>query len=285
MFERLIWHQDRMILGGLVFRLEHSKNQDWELGENCFAFYKTKELIGQYEAFWATRPGFEARNIFEVGMFDGGSAAFWVEILRPAKFVGIDVLRRTDSDYFKEYVKATGSRARIRTYWGTDQTNAGRLREIVLTEFQGALDLVFDDASHLYEHTKCTFETLFPLLRPRGLYIIEDWAWYHWTGMGSFGGQVPLTRLVFELVEAIGSSTGVIRSLSIFQGLAVIERGEAPLDTSGGFRLEQKIRRLEEKRTEISPRKADPVSHGSCVQRLLARTRKIVSRRETQKRT
>jgi hypothetical protein len=34
-----------------------------------------------------------------------------------------------------------------------------------------------DDASHFYEQTKTTFETVFPMLRPGGIYLIEDWSW------------------------------------------------------------------------------------------------------------
>ena len=38
---------------------------------------------------------------------------------------------------------------------------------------------MIDDASHLYEPSLASFETLFPLLRPGGTYIIEDWKWEH----------------------------------------------------------------------------------------------------------
>jgi hypothetical protein len=39
------------------------------------------------------------------------------------------------------------------------------------------MNLVVDDASHTYEDTKASFETLFPLLQPGGIYAIEDWSW------------------------------------------------------------------------------------------------------------
>ena len=44
-------------------------------------------------------------------------------------------------------------------------------------EFDGRLDLVIDDASHELHATKASFETLFPLPRSGGWYIIEDWIW------------------------------------------------------------------------------------------------------------
>jgi hypothetical protein len=50
----------------------------------------------------------------------------------------------------------------------------------VAHEFSAPLDLVIDDASHIYGPTKASFQALFPLLRPGGLYLIEDWAWAHW---------------------------------------------------------------------------------------------------------
>ena len=53
------------------------------------------------------------------------------------------------------------------------------LRQIVEGELADELDLVVDDASHTYEETRASFEFLFPLLSPGGVYVIEDWSWAH----------------------------------------------------------------------------------------------------------
>ena len=51
-FARLDWRPDRMLLDDLVFRLEHNRNdQDWDLGQDCFVFYKIKPLVEQYQRF------------------------------------------------------------------------------------------------------------------------------------------------------------------------------------------------------------------------------------------
>ena len=47
MFEHLIWHKDRMLIDGLVFLLEHYKNDTWELGDECFYFYKIDKGVGR----------------------------------------------------------------------------------------------------------------------------------------------------------------------------------------------------------------------------------------------
>ena len=248
MFEELVWHSDRMLLGDLVFRLEHYANDSWELGSECFHFYKIKSLVDQYAKFWSRREDFRARNILELGMWDGGSLAFWFEYFNPDKHVGVDLQQKEDSQYFKRYKSYRGLDQRIRTYWGTDQGDSARLREIVQAEFEGSLDLVIDDASHMYDLTKRSFETLFPLLRPGGLYIIEDWAWGHWPESVATdlhrSHTVPLTRLVFELVAAAGSwleqqsLKPLISNISVFQGFTVVERGDLPLTIPSEFKLE-----------------------------------------------
>jgi hypothetical protein len=171
--------------------------------------------------------------------------AFWSEFFRPKKHVGVDLQQRGDSRYFQQYVGARGLQGRVKTYWGTNQTDAPKLRSIVGHEFDGPLDLVIDDASHIYGPTKSSFECLFPLLQPGGLYIIEDWAWEHWEGFtgpdSPFAKEEGLTRLVVEMVEATGTSTALIKSLTTYQGFTVVERGDAVLKGDGSFGLEQHI--------------------------------------------
>ena len=65
----------------------------------------------------------------------------------------------------------------FRPLFGVDQGNRAQMLEIMDREFGDApLDLVVDDASHLYEETKASLEVLLPRVRPGGLFIIEDWA-------------------------------------------------------------------------------------------------------------
>jgi len=236
-----------MLMDDLVFRLEHHKTDTWELGDNCFQFFKIKPLIDQYAKFFSSKPDFCPRNILELGIWDGGSIALWFEQFRPAKHVAIDISLRPDSEYFRQYIESRRLGGRIRTYWATDQSDRERLREIVRSDYNGPLDLVLDDASHLYELTKSSFETLFPLLRPGGLYIIEDWAWSHWNEFQSpdhpMATEVEPTKLIFELAEATGSSTELVASLTVFQGFAVVERGEITLAELGDFRLRDHISR------------------------------------------
>ena len=78
---------------------------------------------------------------------------------------------------------------------------------------QNYLDLVIDDASHLYELTRTSFVTLFPLLQPGGMYIIEDWAWSHrqnaQVGSHPRQDQPALTNLIYQLISELGGSNNI----------------------------------------------------------------------------
>jgi hypothetical protein len=251
MTEGMVWKKDRMLWNDLVFRLEHYRDENWELGDDCFVFYKIKPLFDQYEKFWSSKRNFNPKAIFELGIWDGGSVAFWNEYFHSEKHVAIDIKKRGDSEYFQHYIRSRGLEGRIKTYWGTSQTDETRLREIVKREFDGPLDLVMDDASHMYDQTKSSFEVLFPFLRPGGLYVIEDWAWAHWKEFQTLDHpwalETELTRLIFELVETTGSSLtnqkALISSLTVFQGFVVIERGELHLEEPASFKINKYISR------------------------------------------
>lgn len=233
MFDRLTWFEDRVLLDDLVFRLVQTANDGWRLGPGYFWFYKLKPLVDQYARFWALRDPGAFRNIVELGIWDGGSVALWCEYFRPHKHVAIDIQNKTDSAYFRHYVTSRRLEETLRIYRATDQGDRERLGAICGQEFHEPLDLVIDDASHMYTQTRASFEVLFPRLRPGGLYMIEDWAWSYWKAFRPphpWAKEVPLARLVIELVEVVGGkqgdASGAVASVTIFQGFTVVERGD-----------------------------------------------------------
>jgi hypothetical protein len=120
------WKSDRILLGEFVFQLQLSKTDEWDLGDECFAFYKTRELVAQYKRFWAMRDQAQLCNIVELGLWDGGSSALWYEWLAPEKLVGLDRSTRGGSEYFRRYVEKRGAADQLKTYWGIDQATSAR---------------------------------------------------------------------------------------------------------------------------------------------------------------
>jgi hypothetical protein len=244
-FERLEWLDDRVLLDGIVFFIEQSNGNPAADSRDGFRFYKTKWLLNEYERLFRAYPQ-EPANVLELGIWDGGSLALWFECLKPKKLVGVDLKARVDSPYFNRYVEERAVDGRIKTYWRTNQADAEAVLSIVDREFDGPLDIVFDDASHLYSPTKASFEMLFPRIRPGGMYIIEDWAWKHWrqfTPHPSWVDDRTPTPLVVELTELLGTTQGVIQTVCAYRGFVAIQRGDKPIPLP--FRLEDHIFRRE----------------------------------------
>jgi predicted O-methyltransferase YrrM len=209
----------------------------------------------------------EPRRIFELGIKRGGSTAMISELTRPDKLVAIELATRP-VNLLDRYISERSLGDVVRPYYGVNQADHDRLREIVDAEFGAEpIDLVVDDASHFYDETRSSFETLFPHLRPGGLFVIEDWSWQHRFSDG-FARTLskdstdadrlraaietrmlereqrhekpprPLSRLMVELLLVRASAGDFVRELGINRYWVVVQRGDAPLDPES-FRLSE----------------------------------------------
>jgi len=173
------------------------------------------------------------RKMVEVGMYDGASMALTAELARPNNLIGID-LRASGSPALDEFISTHALEAELHPYYGVDQADTGKLRTIVRDELGGdPLDLVVDDASHLYDPTRSTFELLFPLLRAGGAYVIEDWPTHRLKD-----NDPPLALLALELTLACSDAPRRIAEVRITRNDVVITRGPAEL-SSGSFDLRE----------------------------------------------
>jgi predicted O-methyltransferase YrrM len=233
MLEQAHWDGSTLHLGGVEFEVrgKHTWEQ-WDDSQGRFLVMRARGLIERYAKFWSSRTA--PRNMVELGVWEGGSAVFWFEAFAPEKYVAIDLIERADSDHFKSYVKSRGIADRLRTYWGVDQGNRETLTAIVEREFDGPIDLVIDDASHHYEPTRASFEVLFPLLRPGGLYIVEDWQWSYAPSESwpkGWENIEPVSRLVRELLDVVGTPRRLrsplhrsVDGLTVFGAFVAIEK-------------------------------------------------------------
>lgn len=103
-------------------------------------------------------------NICEIGVWDGCSLKAFEEYFPNADIVGLDIKDKT-------YLNSE----RIKTFV-LDQSNSTSLDLFVKTCNQTNLkfDFILDDGSHNISHQQLTFGKLFPLIKPGGIYIIED---------------------------------------------------------------------------------------------------------------
>jgi hypothetical protein len=126
---------------------------------------------------------------------------------------------------------------RIRIFRG-DQGDPESLRAVAAEI--GRLDIVVDDGSHLSEHVVTTFETLFPLLEPHGIYAVEDLQtsyWPEWHGSEDRASQDTSMGMLKRLVDGLNYEEFVdegyepsytdrhVVAAHFFHNLAIFEKG------------------------------------------------------------
>jgi len=213
-----------------------------------FVLVKTREMIERYERLIdSLRP----RHVVELGIYEGGSAAFFALRGRPAKLVALDI-KSEPSAGLDQFITGRGLQDRVRTHYSFDQADDARLHRLVADEFGAApLDLVIDDASHSLEPTLASFNTLFPRLRPGGVFVIEDWSKLHKLDAAFAArarvdvdfrarlaeragsdrvAEAPLSVLLLQLVLASAYAPELMAEIVIADGWAQVTRGDAQVD-------------------------------------------------------
>jgi SAM-dependent methyltransferase len=217
----LEWSSEReFTVDGVRFRCDlddYSAKTDRER----FVLLKARTVLDDYATVLA---GTVPQNVLEFGIFQGGSPALFSLWFDAVKVVGIDICQPVEA--FDEFCRTHPAGSSIRSYYGVSQTDAARIEQIVREEFGATpLDLIVDDASHHYKNTRRTFEIAFPLLRPGGTYVIEDWGWAHWPGgSGFYASQTPLSMLIMELLMLCASRSDLIEEVRVFPAFAFVRK-------------------------------------------------------------
>jgi hypothetical protein len=190
-------------IGSVKFRLAQNLGEHAVPGNDGFeeedVFYLCKKpgLIQKYLTFVNERP---PKNIVELGILRGGSVAFLQLLANPEKFLALE-LASDRVPILDRFIDNHGLSKSLRVEYGINQADSGRVRELVQEHFGGGrnIDVVIDDASHLLDATRSSFETLFPLIRPGGSYIVEDYSAVHTL----FSSDIE----IFKKLEAFASDT------------------------------------------------------------------------------
>ena len=194
----------RFQLGGMRFRQIDVERSNERSHDDDFLIMKNDAILRFYESLRPHLP----KTIMEIGMFEGGSLVYFDKLFRPTKLVGVD-RRREPIPALEEYRK---SHPHIETYYARFQDKAGVL-QAAKRNFPDGIDLVVDDASHLYAESKATFGMLFPLIRNGGHYVIERWCSQEWAMQNDISlenGRPGLVgKFVHELIEQLPQSLDI----------------------------------------------------------------------------
>ncbi|WP_143002901.1 DUF4915 domain-containing protein [Nitrosospira sp. Nsp1] len=176
-------------------------------------------------------------KIFEMGIFKGGSVALYDQIFQPIKIAAIDYMPEP-VPALSNYIARHSKLDVLKPYYGVSQADRPTMERILSFEFpERDIDLIIDDASHLYEETRDAFNISFPYLTPGGLYIIEDWAWAHWANdpwqskNSYFYGKTALSNLLIELFMLSASRPDFITEIVVNHNSVTVKKGYGELPT------------------------------------------------------
>ncbi len=184
----------------------------------------------------------QVRKVLELGVWQGGMSVFLPSFEPALRYMAVDFsaeitpLRAIIADL-------PNIRDRVRIDFRTSQSDPSLPARVAEYFGSSELDLVTDDASHMYDESRRSFELLFPLLRPGAPYIVEDWAWAHWSNYqphDSLAYQPSLSNLLFEISILAASAPDIVASVEVKSAMFIVRRGPAKI--SEGWRMSDSLR-------------------------------------------
>lgn len=130
-------------------------------------------------------------RMLEIGVDKGGSLEIWRKYFgEDAVIFGIDIDPECASRVSPPNQVRIGS-----------QADLVFLRSLI--DEMGTPDIVLDDGSHWARHQRVSFDTLFPLLREGGLYVIEDLhtAYFHGAWEGGYRRRGTAIERVKDMID------------------------------------------------------------------------------------
>jgi predicted O-methyltransferase YrrM len=240
---------------------------DYQPGSTSRRFYLLKNPDAVPEFVDRARE-FAGGVVVELGIAEGGSVALLALAARPKALVAFELESRPVRA-LEDFAAEHGLGERLHLHYGVDQSDRSALVAALDSDLRGeSLDLVIDDASHKLGPTRRSFETLFPLVRPGGLYVIEDWSAHHRyraavaqslrdsdeetrskmrEAMRSAGRaqpkdvERPLSDLAVELLLVRAQEQELVGEVRIGRFDIAVRRGPAEI-APGSFRLAEQVK-------------------------------------------
>ena len=152
------------------------------------------DYLPLYERYLRTRR--DASAVCEIGIYGGMSLRLWAEYFPKAQVYGVDINPHT---LFKA--------PRITTLLA-DQSRAEEIHNRLLP--YAPFDMIVDDGGHTMAQQQISLGALFPLVKPGGLYVIEDLHTSHPEHVNPFNKTHTMRTTLFAVQQL--HSTGIFSS-------------------------------------------------------------------------
>jgi hypothetical protein len=181
-----------------------------------------------FETYYELIKEANVKVLFELGIFEGGSAILFALLFPDLKVIALDI--GPTRHVVKDKVRALGLEDRVKLHFGTSQDDAIAINKILSEEAPNGVGMVIDDASHHFELTQRSFELIYPRVKWSGYYIVEDWAWSHQQGIWQTEYWIErpaLTNLIFRFSVLIASRPDLVQSMTLTRNYCCLKKSAA----------------------------------------------------------
>lgn len=175
----------------------------------------------------------DTKKLLEIGIQYGGSLEMWAKYFPKAEITGADI----------DPLCKIHQKGKITVKIG-DQTD-----EKFLSQFTN-FDIIIDDGGHTMKQQQVSFKTLFPLLNPGGIYVIEDLHTSYWPEF--FDATETMMDSLSKMTHAVNiEASKHVRAKDLKQKVPALEIEEMHFYQSLCFIYKQKgERKLEPNATQ-----------------------------------
>jgi hypothetical protein len=171
-----------------------SSTRDFALSDHHKPLLKVEHYFDIYDTYLRHFQGTSCKML-EIGVYNGGSLEMWKDFLGPNSTIhGIDISTTILGLQFSPGISASIC----------NQEDKPALKR--LSDSNGGFDIVLDDGGHHMSNQIKSFEALFPLLKPNGVYMVEDTHTSYWK---SFGGGLRKPGSFMEYAKAVSDYVNV----------------------------------------------------------------------------
>jgi len=162
-------------------------------------------------------------KLLEIGVEDGHSVKMWEEYFPNGEIYGVDVTE-TCSQYATD---------RIKIFIGNQCD--GEFLESIVADAGGSFDIIIDDGGHWMHQQIGTLKILWPYVKRKGLYVIEDLMTSY---LSDYDGGFRQPNTAVEFLKALVDDVNLqgdkedlvtdIESLQFYNGICFLLKNKTP---------------------------------------------------------
>jgi len=184
-----------------------------ELGHHATDKYWVHGYTRQYNRHFAHLRDKKIK-LLEIGVLRGASLLLWKEVFPKGTIYGID----KNTKIWKKFLR---KQRRIHVLVGR-QEDQEFLKEKVIP--CGPFNIIIDDGGHTPEEQLASYEVMWPMLAPGGIYVVEDLHGNYWSKRAK-NGPLFMEEMKKKVDDVVGTNSCLeVNSMACYYNICFLEK-------------------------------------------------------------